>query len=64
MISGIWCYCPIFFLFVTPFITRAVYKKTKNPYVAAIVIAIIITMMSVANTTTMLGGAAYVAASY
>ena len=64
MISGIWCYCPIFFLFVTPFITRAVYKKTKNPYVAAIVVAIIITMMSVANTTTMLGGGAYVAASY
>jgi len=64
MISGIWCYCPIFFLFVTPFITRAVYKKTKNPYLAAIVVAIIITMMSVANTTTMLGGGAYVAASY
>ncbi|QTQ11840.1 dienelactone hydrolase family protein [Treponema parvum] len=64
MISGIWLYGPIFFLFITPFISRAVYKKTKNPYLAAIVIAIIITMMSVANTTTMLGGGAYVAASY
>ena len=30
MISGIWCYCPIFFLFVTPFITRAVYKEDKE----------------------------------
>lgn len=64
MISGIWTYCPIFFLIVTPFITRAIYKKTKNPYLAAIVIAIIITMMGVANTTTMLGSGAYVAASY
>lgn len=64
MISGIWTYCPIVFLFVTPFITRSVYKKTKNPYLAAIVIAIIITMMSVANTTTMLGSGSYVAASY
>ena len=44
--------------------TRFIYKKTKNPYLCAIVNAILITMMCVANTTTVLGGGAVVAENY
>lgn len=63
-ISGIWLYPACVFLFVTPFMTRFIYKKTKNPYLCAIVNAILITMMCVANTCTVLGGGAVVAANY
>lgn len=63
-ISGIWLYPACVYLFVTPFITRYIYKKTKNPYLAGIINAIIITMMAVANTTTILGGGAVVASNY
>jgi pimeloyl-ACP methyl ester carboxylesterase len=63
-ISGIWLYPVIVYLIITPFITRYVYKRTNNPYLCAMINAIIITMMSVANTTTILGGAAVVASNY
>ena len=63
-ISGIWLYPAMIYLFVTPFMTRFIYKKTKNPYLCAIVNAILITMMCVANTTTVLGGGAVVATNY
>lgn len=63
-ISGIWLYPACVYLFITPFITRYIYKKTNNPYLAAIFNAIIITMMAVANTTTILGGGAVVASNY
>ncbi len=63
-ISGIWLYPAIVYLFVTPFLTRMIYKRTKNPYLFAIINAILITMMCVANTTTVLGGGAVVASNY
>lgn len=63
-ISGIWLYPAIVYLFVTPFMTRYIYKKTRNPYLCGIINAIIITMLCVANTTTVLGGGAVVAANY
>lgn len=63
-ISGIWLYPACIYLFVTPFMTRFIYKKTNNPYLCAIVNAILITMMAVANTCTVLGGGAVVAANY
>lgn len=59
-ISGIWLYPAIVYLFVTPFLSRFIYKRTKNPYIFAIINAIIITIMCVANTTTACG---FVAAS-
>ena len=40
------------------------YKKTKNPYIMPIISAIIITMMCIANTTIILGGAPVVANNY
>lgn len=63
-ICGIWLYPAIVYLFVTPFMTRFIYKKTNNPYLCAIVNAILITIMCVSNTTTILGGGAVVAANY
>ncbi len=54
-ISGIWAYPTIFFLFATPFITRAIYKHTKNPYIGGIINAIVVTIMCCANTATVLG---------
>ena len=63
-ISGIWLYPAIIYLFVTPIITRFIYKRTKNPYLAAIICALLITIMCVANTTTVLGGGSVVANNY
>lgn len=59
-ISGIWLYPVLVYLFVTPILSRFVYKRTKNPYLFAIISAIIITLMAVANTTISFG---FVAAS-
>jgi len=50
-ISGIWLYPALVYLFVTPILSRFVFKKTKNPYLFAIISAILITIMGVANTT-------------
>ncbi len=63
-ISGIWLYPAIVYLFLAPILNRFIYKRTKNPYLFAIIVAVLITMMSVANTTTMLGGGAVVAGNY
>lgn len=54
-ISGIWGYCAIFYLTMTPLVTRFIYKHTKNPYVGGIINAVVVTAMCVANTTTVLG---------
>lgn len=63
-IGGIWLYPMIVFLFVNPILDRIIYKKTKNPYIMPIISAIIITMMCIANTTIILGGAPVVANNY
>ena len=63
-ISGIWLYPMVVFLFINPILDRIIYKKTKNPYIMPIISAIIITMMCVANTTIILGGAPVVANNY
>ena len=59
-ISGIWLYPVLVYLFVSPILSRFVYQRTKNPYLFAIISAILITIMAVANTTTACG---FVAAS-
>ena len=53
-ISGIWAYPAMFFLFVTPFVTRAIYKHTKNPYIGGIINAVVVAAMCCANTATVL----------
>ncbi len=59
-ISGIWLYPCLVYLFGMPILSRFIYKRTKNPYLFAIIGTIIIVLMCVANTTTAYG---FVAAS-
>lgn len=63
LISGIWLFPAMVFLFFTPFLTRYIYRRTNNPYLGGIVNALVITVMSCANTTTIIGGAVNSAAN-
>ena len=56
MISGIWAVPAIFYLLVTPFITRGVYKKTKNPYLAGLINGTIVCIITAAQSASILGG--------
>lgn len=47
---GCWLYGIIIILVVAPYISRAIYKKTKNPYLAGIINGLTVTFMSVAFT--------------
>ena len=47
---GCWLYGIILILIVAPYISRAIYKKTKNPYLAGIVNGLMVTIMSVSFT--------------
>lgn len=40
---------PLVPMLVTPFVTRAIYKKTRNPYLGGIINAVIITIMTCVN---------------
>ena len=53
-ISGIWVYPTAFFLIVTPFMSRAIYKKTNNPYLGGIINAVLVTVFLVAQSVTIL----------
>lgn len=44
-----WMLIPLVPMFVTPFITRAIYKKTKNPYLGGLINAVVITIMTCVN---------------
>lgn len=44
-----WMVPPLLLLFITPFITRAIYRKTKNPYLGGIINAVIVTIMTCVN---------------
>jgi hypothetical protein len=56
-IMPIWCFPVIFMLFGSVFTSRLIYKKTKNPYLGGMINALFVTIMSVTNTYTCLGGA-------
>lgn len=56
-IMPIWCFPVIFMLFGSVFTSRLIYKKTKNPYLGGIINALFVTIMSVTNTYTCIGGA-------
>lgn len=47
---GCWLYGIVIILFVAPYISRAIYKKTKNPYLAGIINGLMVTIMSVSFT--------------
>ena len=52
-ITGIWMYPIVFILPLATFICSKIYRKTKNPYIGGIVMAIIACTMSVTNTLTL-----------
>ena len=51
-IIGIWLFPIVVILPVYAVISRILYKATKNPYLAGITMAIIVTIMSCTNTLT------------
>ncbi|MEG1857991.1 MAG: hypothetical protein RR216_04570, partial [Pseudoflavonifractor sp.] len=61
---GIWLFPVVLFLFGAALLSRSVYKRTNNPYLSGAVNAALVTFISCANTTTLLGVAAVVAANY
>lgn len=55
-IVGIWLFPIIVILFVAAIISRKIYLATRNPYLAGMINAIVITIMTVTNTLTQLLG--------
>ena len=53
-IIGIWLFPIVVILPVYAVISRILYKATKNPYLAGIIMALIITVMSCTNTLTVM----------
>lgn len=56
-IAPIWLFPVMVILFGAAVTSRIVYKKTKNPYLAGLINGTFVTIISVTNTFTMLGGA-------
>ncbi|MEG1011320.1 MAG: alpha/beta hydrolase, partial [Ruthenibacterium sp.] len=52
----IWLFSVMFILFGAAIVSRIIYKKTGNPYLAGLINAMFVTMISCSNTTTILGG--------
>ncbi len=52
-ITGIWMYPILVILPLATFICSKIYRKTKNPYIGGIIMAIIACTMSVTNTLTL-----------
>ena len=50
----LWLFPVILILFASALVSRCLYKVTKNPYLAGIISAIIITLITVTNTCTTL----------
>jgi len=48
----LWLFPMVLILFTTTFISRYIYKLTKNPYIAGIINGIIVTVMTITNTCT------------
>lgn len=63
-ILAIWLFPVIFLLFITAIITRIIYKKTHNPYLAGFINALIIVMISCSNTFTSLTSGSLIATTF
>lgn len=44
-----WMVAPLVPMLITPFVTRAIYSRTKNPYLGGIINAVVITIMTCVN---------------
>lgn len=53
-IIGIWLYPIVVILPVAAVVSRILYKRTRNPYLAGIIMALLVTTMSCTNTLTQL----------
>ena len=53
-IIGIWLYPIVVILPVAAVVSRIIYKRTRNPYLAGIIMALLVTTMSCTNTLTQL----------
>lgn len=49
-ITGIWMYPIVFILPLAAFICSKIYRRTKNPYIGGIIMALVACIMSVTNT--------------
>ena len=50
-----WLHTAVLILFITPYITRAIYKRTRNLYIGGIINAILVLLCMCMNSTTLLG---------
>ena len=51
-------------LFVTPIMSRIIYKRTRNPYIAGLINAMFIVMISCSNITAIPGGGELIATTF
>lgn len=52
VITGIWVYPLLFWLPCGVLVSRSIYKRTNNPYIGGIIMAIMVTVANCANTIT------------
>lgn len=50
-----WLHTAVLILFITPYIARAIYKRTRNPYIGGIVNGMLVTLCLCMNSTTLTG---------
>ncbi|MDR1211971.1 MAG: hypothetical protein LBK40_07060 [Spirochaetaceae bacterium] len=63
-IGPIWLFPVIVILFGAAVVSRIIYKRTRNPYLAGIINGIMVTLISCSNTTTILGSAKVVTTTF
>lgn len=63
-IAPIWLFPVMFLLFASAIVSRVLYKKTRNPYLAGLINAMFVVMITVSNTFTVLGGAQMIATTF
>ena len=50
-----WLHTSVIILFLTPYIARAIYKRTSNPYIGGIINGILVTLCMCMNSCTLMG---------
>ena len=63
-IGPIWLFPCMVLLFVTPIMSRIIYKRTRNPYIAGLINAMFIVMISCSNITAIPGGGELIATTF
>lgn len=63
-IAAIWLIPIIFILFGAALMSRVIYKKTRNPYIAGLISALLVTVISCSNTFTTLSAGAMICTTF